>query len=87
MELAMLLGAMLVGLSVGLWLEKRQERARREREEQIHLLARRLEPMRSPLRPRPGLPLTGRLTSMTGRIESGQPSASEAPSTPTRRTS
>ena len=88
MELAMLLGAMVVGLSVGLWLEKRQERTRREREEQVHLLARRMEPLRLPSRPRSISPANVPWWSPeTGRPASAQPSASEAPLGHTRRTS
>ena len=88
MGLAMLLGAIVVGLSVGLWLEKRQERSRREREEQVHLVARRMEPLRLPVRPRPmsrtNMPWWNQ---GKGWIESGSPSATEVHSDPTRRTS
>ena len=88
MELAMLLGAMVAGLSVGLWLEKRQERTRREREEQAHLLARRMEPLRLPARPRSiwrtDVPWWNQ---GKGWIESESPSATEVPSTPTREIS
>ena len=88
MDVAMLLGAIVVGLSVGLWLERRQERTRRAREEQVHLLARRMEPLRLPARPR-SMSRTNVPWWNQGKgwIESESPSATEVPSTPTRRIS
>ncbi len=84
MELALLLLAMVVGLSVGTWLERRQERRRRVVE---MAMMRRLQPMRLPLRPEFKASLRGRLTTESASSWSARSSELEAHSDPTRRSS